>query len=282
MPATLALALAAFPPLAFGQEVNEDLQHPTLGRVTQISYGWGHTMLLRGDGALFGEGKNDKGQIGDGTTEHRLQPSLTFTGVSQVAAGYEHTLFLLADGRAWSTGRNDLCQLGDGTRRNRNFPRLVLRNVVRVAAGYSHSLFLKADGTVWAAGMNQHGQIGDGTVITRCKPVEVPGVESISAIAAGSHHSIFVESNGQAWGVGLNSYGQVGDGSRLSHKTATLGPAGISDVYALMDYTVYFHPNGSTFSVGMYEGGTLSPRYTLNGQREIAESREYGNFYSVR
>ncbi len=62
-------------------------------------------------------GRNDFGQLGDGSRTERWLPVGvgTLRGVVALAAGQSHGLALLTDGTVWAWGANNTGQLGDGT-----------------------------------------------------------------------------------------------------------------------------------------------------------------------
>ena len=146
---------------------------------------------VRSDGTeIWAWGRNDSGQLGDGTLTRRLSPGQV-RGLSEVvaiAAGSYHSLAVKTDGTVWAWGWNQYGQLGDGTFATRLAPVQVngLSGVVGVAAGRYHSLALKSDGTVWAWGWNDSGQLGDKTFATRLAPVQVSELSGVVGIAAGS------------------------------------------------------------------------------------------------
>ena len=82
-----------------------------------------------------------------------------------------------------------------------------------IAAKYYHSLALKSDGTVWAWGQNTYGQVGDGTTTNKRTPVQVSGLNGVTAVAAGEYHSLALKSDGTVWAWGENGHGQLGDGT---------------------------------------------------------------------
>ena len=153
-----------------------------------------HSLTLKNDGTVWAWGRNDFGELGNGTTTSRYTPVQVkgLTNVVAIAAGYDHSLALRSDGTVWAWGLNGNGQLGDGTTTNRTTPVQVkgLTNVVAIAAGVYHSLAIRSDGTVWTWGYNTYGQLGDGTTTNKTTPVQVKGLTNVVAIAAGVYHSL--------------------------------------------------------------------------------------------
>ncbi|MBF0621638.1 MAG: putative Ig domain-containing protein, partial [Magnetococcales bacterium] len=88
-----------------------------ISNITIIHGGNDHTMALKNDGTVYTWGRNDAGQLGDGTTDRSHTP-VELTGLPEVAelAGDDgHSLALLADGTLLSWGRNNSGQLGTGS-----------------------------------------------------------------------------------------------------------------------------------------------------------------------
>jgi len=239
-------------------------------------------MFLLADNVLYGSGRNDVGQIGDGTTTARDRPVIVFTNVADVSAGPDHTVFLQLDGSAWATGRNDVGQLGDRTRTARKFPKNVISNVRAVAAGIMHTVFLKFDGSVWATGQNQMGQLGDGTRSQKLRPTRMVGVEGIKFIGlgAGSAHNIILRDTGEVYACGSNDYGQFGDGSRISSKVpVATGFTGVTAVVASTYYSIFTRTDGTSWAAGLYEGGELAPKLTLNQVQQVVVPWETSSPY---
>ena len=76
------------------------------------------SMGIKTNGTLWAWGRNEVGQLGDGTTTNRFVPVQigTATNWESVSSGWYHTLALRTDGSLWVWGgNNDYGQLGNGT-----------------------------------------------------------------------------------------------------------------------------------------------------------------------
>ncbi len=134
--------------------------------IAAIAAGIAYSIALKTDGTIWAWGRNDSGQLGDGTTTDRNTPAQA-RGVGEVvsvSAGHRHAVVALADGTVWAWGSNQYGQLGVGGAHSCS-PRTVsvVDEAAAVAAGAGHTVALKRDGTVWAWGRNDSGQRGDGT-----------------------------------------------------------------------------------------------------------------------
>ena len=89
---------------------------PGIGGAVAVAAGMSHSLVLRKDGSVWATGKNDYGQLGDGTIISRNVFVLVVSkGAQAVAAGYWHSMVMSEHGDVWATGVNDSGQLGDGS-----------------------------------------------------------------------------------------------------------------------------------------------------------------------
>ena len=95
--------------------------------IAKVTTGVSHSLALKSDGTVWAWGKNDYGQLGEGTTTDRNAP-VQVKGIG--GSGY-------------------------------------LTDIVDIEAGKFHSIALKSDGTVVAWGNNSAGCLGDGTLVNK-------------------------------------------------------------------------------------------------------------------
>ena len=87
----------------------------SLSNIKTIAAGGFFTLALAYDGILYAWGRNDYGQLGDGTTIDSTAPKAVngITGtVLSIFAGDEHALVMTTDGKVWAWGKNVDGQLG--------------------------------------------------------------------------------------------------------------------------------------------------------------------------
>ena|GEM_PF-5751800 len=135
-----------------------------------------------------------------------------------------------------------------------------------IAAGYLHTAALKNDGTVWSFGDNRSGQLGDGTTTNCPTPVQVSGLNNITAIAVKGLRTVVLKSDGTVWSFGDNEYGELGDGTTTNRSIPVQAP-GLSNVTAIAAgwrHTVALKSDGTVWSFGYNGYGQLGDGTTTN------------------
>ena len=232
--------------------------------VTAVAAGYEHSLFLKGDGSLWAMGRNQYGQLGDGTYNATNRPEQIVGGnVTAIAAGYYHSLFLKNDGSLWAMGNNQDGQLGDSSYNNvspfgTNQPQQIIASgVMAIAAGGDHSLFIKSDGSLWAMGENNVGQLGDGTYNTTNQPEQIVA-GNVTAIAAGGAHGLFLKSDGSLWTMGYNSSGQLGDGTyNNTNIPEQIVASGVTAIAAGEYHSLFLKSDGSLWAMGWNQYGQL-------------------------
>ncbi len=144
--------------------------------VTELVGGGGHRCALGSGHALHCWGKNDHGQLGDGSFRDAPEP-VPVTGIEEVvevAAGDRFTCARTSRSVVACWGDNASYQLVSGTTEPRPSPSLVpgLIGVVQLVAAKDSACARLGDGGVRCWGKNDDGQLGDGT--RQDHPVPMP------------------------------------------------------------------------------------------------------------
>ena len=190
-----------------------------------VSAGGWHTCALLQDGTVRCWGRNDFGQIGDGSQTARpptpnFNPTpVTVRGITTAVAlksGIFHACVLLRDGRMQCWGWNDFQQLGDPASINYSSVPVTVPGITpaALAPGAEHTCVLLQDGRVNCWGDTQYGQSGNGSRTGIFAPPTAPvtGITTATAATSGAEHSCALLPGGrvQCWGRGL--FGRLGDG----------------------------------------------------------------------
>ena len=226
------------------------------------------------DGTVFACGRNDKSQLGDGTTTEKLTSvKINLPPVSMIAGG-DHTLFLGKDGTVSACGSNTTGELGDGTTTNRFTPvKIDLPPVSMITGSEFYSLFLGTDGTVSGCGYNGYGNLGTGTAILSTTLVKV-NLPPVSMIDAGYQYSIFLGTDGTVSACGRNFYGQLGDGSVTSQFEYKATPVKVnlppvSMIAAGHLHSIYLGTDGTVSACGRNDKGQLGDGTTTDKSTPI-------------
>ena len=226
--------------------------------IAAVAAGETHAIALCVDGTLAAWGRNDSGELGNGSTTKSSVPVLVDrTGalagktIEAIAAGNACNSVLCADGTLATWGYNNAGQLGNNSTTNSSVPVLVNRSgvlagktVTALTVGSAQAMVLCADGTMAAWGANYYGQLGIGSTNSSFVPVLV----NTSGLVAGER---FVAMDGG----GLFS---------LAITASPLLPRAITqDVTAINDSSAILHgsvkPNGNVTDVSFEYG--LSTAY---------------------
>ena len=193
-----------------------------------ISSGKYHTCSVLDNGELQCWGRNNFGQLGDGTTVHSNSPvDVILSGVPvQLSSGDWHSCAILDDASLQCWGRNDQGQLGDGTNTDSSTPVSVSigENVLAVSTGSSHTCVITNSWALKCWGDNSNGQLGIGSTSSSNSPSTVTvGGNAVAVSAGGSHTCALLDGNNvKCWGD--NSNGQLGDGgTNQQNDAATVG-----------------------------------------------------------
>lgn len=153
----------------------------------------GNTCAARRSGEVWCWGRNDAGQVGDGTMDTRNRP-VRVVGVSgglSVEVGLVSTCALL-------TALPRLVCWGDGASPEPVPGAPIGAPIDQLAVGATHACVL-SEGRVHCWGNNAAGQLGDGSTTNRSTAFPVPGLEDIVEIAVSLASTCARASSGRVW-----------------------------------------------------------------------------------
>ena len=207
--------------------------------VSTLTVGGEHSCTTTADAGLKCWGRNNEGQLGDGTSTDRTTPVNVVglsSNVADVALGGRHTCAITGTlGAAKCWGNNLFGQLGDdgvcGT--NCTTPvdvPLLSVGMTDIDVGFFHSCALTSSSFALCWGHNVFGQLGNGLVCspTCTTPTGVQGLPGgVAALAAGSFHTCAVVTLESAKCWGSNEGGQLGDGTSGNNRLLPVDVLGI-------------------------------------------------------
>lgn len=233
-------------------------QVPGITDAVAVAAGGYHTLVLRGNGTVLAFGRNEEGQLGDGTQVTRFTPMPVpgLANVSAVRAGAFHSLVILEDGTVRGWGNNGGA-LGNGSSVRAFAPvqPLDIGAVLDVQGGYYHTMYLRADKTVWVSGWNVYGELGPRPYPEPLKPLPVAGISNALAIGAG-------------WGVSFALSNGVGPyiWEQPQNVTALVGQSASFAIqhHGTPTFTYQWSRNGNDLVDGNGFSGANSPTLNLN------------------
>jgi len=145
--------------------------------IATISAGIYNTCAVTTTGRGYCWGNNDRGQLGNGTTDTSTIPvavsgSLTF---SRLSAGDFHTCGLTSVGKAYCWGFNNSGRLGNGDTTSSTTPVPVSGGLIFAAmdVGEVTTCAVTRANVAYCWGSNTYGQLGNGTTLASSVPVVV-------------------------------------------------------------------------------------------------------------
>jgi alpha-tubulin suppressor-like RCC1 family protein len=188
---------------------------PMLSQIKTLAAGGRQTCAVRMDGALFCWGRNDHGQVGDGTLMARATPTRVLAlgnDATDVTAGDMHTCAMFGIGGVACWGWNRYGNVGPGLE-IANIPNPVRLNLpftaTQVSTGDNHTCAVTmTDGHVQCWGLNDLGQVN--RALPRTVDPTAVTVPPVADISAGGNHTCALLRDNTAACWGADSAGELG------------------------------------------------------------------------
>jgi alpha-tubulin suppressor-like RCC1 family protein len=228
-----------------------------------VSAGGAHACAVRNDNTVWCWGRNDFGQLGDGSAVDSDIPVqvANVMNIVKVQAGELFTCALDDMGQVWCWGNNGAGQLGDGTNSDSRTAVQVrdVSGATQLAVGTEHACVLRGDGSIACWGYNDDGQLGDGSMTARNTPTAVTLPGAASFVSAGNDITCAALTDGSAQCWGENNDGELGVGDTAAH-TRPAPVAAVSDIAQIAagsDFTCFMTKFGFVYCAGLNEAGQL-------------------------
>jgi alpha-tubulin suppressor-like RCC1 family protein len=238
-----------------------------VGPASAVAAGADHTcalVTLLGGSTVQCWGRNEHGEVGDGTTVDRPAPVTVAglpIGVTSIAAGGAHTCALTSAGAVWCWGAGADGQLGNGSTADATTPVMVssLSGATAIAAGGAHSCAVVSS-AVQCWGDDANGQLGVGSTNGSATPVAVTplGAPATQVCAGNAYTCALTAVGAMCWGYG--QYGQLGD-STTSDSPVPVAVATLATSTKAMagggEHACALDPGGGAWCWGEDQSGQL-------------------------
>ncbi|MDR1776152.1 MAG: InlB B-repeat-containing protein [Actinomycetes bacterium] len=236
------------------------------GVAERITGGTATAYWLRSDGTLWAWGRNNYGQLGNGTLTDRsaavrVGDASDWVDVSSLGNSVHA---IKADGTLWAWGLNTSNQLGDGSATTKLTPVQIGSDHTwkQVRSTGNGAVALKTDGSIWAWGANSYGQVGDGTTTNVTAPKRIGSDSDWGRITGGLYSAFAQKTDGTLWAWGYNSgvaAGALGLGS--SSNVTAPNKIGVettwTDIASGAGATLAVKADGSLWAWGNNQEGQL-------------------------
>lgn len=250
----------------------------------QIEAAGSFSLALTREGTLYSWGKNNYGQLGNGTMNSSdvampvdMTGALAGQRVTHIATGSTNAVVLTSSGRLYGWGLNVSGQLGaDPALTGNNVLKpmeidtrgaLIGLTIAKISAEGQRTSVLTTTGDLYAWGQNAAGQLGNGTLTNTHVPVLADrsgamGGAPITDFSAGANTTLAV-AGGRAYAWGVNNNGELGNGPSGQSSL----PVAVDASGALAGRTVVDVGAGSAHSVARTQDGQVFAwGYNLDGQ----------------
>lgn len=202
-----------------------------MDNVKEVSLGNYSSAAITTDGSLYTWGRNDIGQLGNGTTTDSPIPIKIMDNVQSVsldsASANGQSAAITTDGSLYMWGFNEHGQLGDGTTTDSSVPVKIMENVQSVSLGWDCSAAITEEGSlyIWGCANYDNG-------MWSLTPKKI--MEDVQSVSLDYNRGAAITTDGSlyTWGAGY-----LGNGKRTYDSVLT--PIKIMDNVQLVSLSAW-------------------------------------------
>ena len=243
----------------------------------QIEVGPDYSVILKEDGTVWATGRNNYGQLGNGTTTNsnkqvqvKIDENTYLTNVRKISSSNTYSLALTTNGEVYAWGYNSNKQLGQGDSTTLTYAKKVknedgtgyLQNIIDIIANHSNTLYLDKDGGVYICGRTDSTLYLGKTASS--KGVTYLGQKNAIKITGGYYNAGLITATGKAIAWGQNDYGAFGTGTTSGNAGETTVGYDINDFKLACYGSMVLKEDGKAYSAGLNSYGQLGIGNTTN------------------
>ena len=241
----------------------------------QIEVGPDYSVILKEDGTVWTTGRNNYGQLGNGTTTNSNKPvqvkideNTYLTNIRKISATDTCVVALATNGEVYAWGRNNYRQLGQGDTTNCLYAKKVktedgtgyIQNIIDVIANNSNTVYLDKNGGLYICGYSSNGIFLEKTPST--KGVTYLGQKNAIKITGGYINVGLITTTGKAVAWGQNDYGTFGAGNTSTKETIVAYD--VNDFKIACYGSIVLKEDGKAYAAGKNSYGQLGIGNTTN------------------
>ena len=238
------------------------------------------------NGDLYCWGKNDCGQVGNGSTEHQYTPVKVLENVKKFnyynevyngASANGASAAVTTNGDLYCWGNNDCGQVGNGFYADQYTPVKVLENVKDFYLNDSASAAITTNGDLYCWGSNYDGTVGNGSTDRQYTPVKV--LENVKEFYSTGFTSSAITTNGDLYCWGFNWHGTVGNGANADQYTPVKVLENVKDFYFCSYLSAAVTTNGDLYCWGANGNGVVGNGSTDDQHTPVKVLENVKEFY---
>lgn len=241
----------------------------------QIEVGPDYSVILKEDGTVWTTGRNNYGQLGNGTTTNSNKPvqvkideNTYLTNIRKISATDTCVVALATNGEVYAWGRNNYRQLGQGDTTNCLYAKKVktedgtgyIQNIIDVIANNSNTVYLDKNGGLYICGRSSSGIFLEKTASS--KGVTYLGPKNAIKITGGYINVGLITTTGKAVAWGQNDYGTFGAGNTSTKETVVAYD--VNDFKIACYGSIVLKEDGKAYAAGKNSYGQLGIGNTTN------------------